>query len=62
METDISEYLSSRLFHYSTQNKYTQSWVIPLVNPLQPGVAYLYPQKTSSFQGGIDKQHRAVMG
>ena len=37
-------------------------------NPLQPGVAYLYPLKASEnlevfyvFRG-IDKQHRAVMG
>ena len=37
-------------------------------NPLQPGVAFLHPLKTSEnlkvfwcFQGGIDKQHQAVM-
>ena len=27
-------------------------------NPLQPGVAFLYPLKS----GGIEKQQRAVMG
>ena len=27
------------------------------INPLQPGVAYLYPLKSN-----IDKQHQAVMG
>ena len=35
------------------------------INPLQPGVAYLYPPKTSEnlmFSGGIDNQHQAVMG
>ena len=38
-------------------------------NPLQPGVAFLYPLKTSRkpidflmFSGGKEKQHRAVMG
>ena len=28
-----------------------------LVNPLQPGVAFLFPLK-----GGIEKQHQALMG
>ena len=35
------------------------------VNPLQPGVAFLYPQKTSEnlmFSGGMEKQHWAIMG
>ena len=38
-------------------------------NPLHPGVAFLYPLKTSKrslgflmFSGGIDKQHKPVMG
>ena len=37
-------------------------------NPLQPGVAFLYPLKTSNpegflgFSGGIEKQHQTVMG
>ena len=38
-------------------------------NPLQPGVAFLYPLKTSKnlkdilmFSEGIEKQRRAVMG
>lgn len=30
----------------------------PNIDPLQPAVAYLYSLKT----GGIDKEHRAVMG
>ena len=34
--------------------------LIVIINPLQPGVAFLYPLKTLS--GGIEKQHRAVMG
>ena len=41
---------------------------LPL-NPLQPGVAYLYPLKTSEktlgflmFTECIDKHHRAVVG
>ena len=29
------------------------------VNPLQPDVAFLY---SLMFSGGIEKQHRAVMG
>ena len=32
---------------------------------MQPGVAFLYPLKTSEnlrFSGGIEKQHQAVMG
>ena len=29
------------------------------LNPLQPGIAFLYPLKKS---GSIEKQHRAVMG
>ena len=40
-----------------------------LLIPLQPGVAFLYPLKTSEnllgfllFSGGIEKQHRVVMG
>ena len=39
-----------------------------LFNPLQPGVAYLYPLKTSQkqgfpmFSGGTDKRSWAVMG
>ena len=39
------------------------------VSPLQPSVAYLYSLRTRenvngflAFSGGIDKQHRAVMG
>ena len=39
------------------------------INPLQPGVAFLYPLKTSEnllsflmFSERIEKQHRAVMG
>ena len=35
------------------------------ISPLQPGVAYLHPMKTSEnlmFSGGIDKQQWAVMG
>ena len=38
------------------------------LDPLQPGFAYLYPMETSEnlkvlmFSGGINKQHRAVMG
>ena len=34
------------------------------VNPLQPGVAFLCPLKTSEnlFSGGIEKQHWPVMG
>ena len=42
-----------------------KSW---LINPLQPGDAFLYPLKTSEnlkvfsmFSGGKGKQHRAVM-
>ena len=38
-------------------------------NPLQPGVAFLYPPENIRkpkgflmFSGGIEKQHRAVMG
>ena len=33
-------------------------------NPLQSGVAYLYPLKTENLKvsWGIDKQHRTVMG
>ena len=34
-------------------------------HPLQPGVAFLYPLKTSGFlmfSGGIEKQRRDVMG
>ena len=51
---------------YSLQYIYW-SWNLQL-NPLQPGVDYLYPLKTSEnlgflmFSGGIDKQYRAVMG
>ena len=36
------------------------------LNPLQPGIAYLYPLKTSEnlgflmFSGGINKKHRAL--
>ena len=37
-----------------------------LFNPIQPGVSFLYPpSKTSGFlmfSGGIEKQHRAVLG
>ena len=39
--------------------------LISNINPLQPGVASLYPLKTSGFlmfSGGREKQHRAVMG
>ena len=38
------------------------------LNPLQPGVAFLYPPKNIRkpkgflFSGGIEKQHRAVIG
>ena len=35
------------------------------INPLEFGVAYLYLKKPLGFlmfSGGIDKQHRAVMG
>ena len=39
------------------------------LNPLQPGVAYLYPPESVRkpldflmFSGSIDKQHRAVIG
>ena len=35
------------------------------INLLQPGVAFVYSLKTSKtlkFSGGIEKQHRAVMG
>ena len=42
--------------------KEDMSW---LFNLLQSSVAYLYPLKTSEnlmFSGGIDKQHKAVMG
>ena len=35
-------------------------------NPLQPGVVYLYPpeniKKPYGLEGGIEKQHRVVMG
>ena len=31
-------------------------------NPLQPGVAFLYPKGFLMFSGGIEKQHRAAMG
>ena len=38
------------------------------IDPLQPGVAFLYPLKTENlkgflmfFSGGIEKQHWAVM-
>ena len=34
--------------------------LLQVLNSLQPGVAFLYPLKT--FSGGIEKQHRAVMG
>ena len=41
-----------------------------LLHPLQPDVSYFYPLKIlenlfldfQMFSGGIDKQHRAVMG
>ena len=43
--------------------------IVSNINPLQPGVAFLYPLKTSEnlkgflmFSGGIEKQHRAVIG
>ena len=33
------------------------------INPLQPGGAFLYPLKgLLMFSGGIEKQHRTVMG
>ena len=35
------------------------------INPLEFGVAHLYPKKPLGFlmfSGGIDKQHRAVRG
>ena len=35
------------------------------INPLQPSFPFLYPLKTSEnlmFSGGIEKQHRAVIG
>ena len=39
------------------------------INPLQPGVTFLFPLKTSEtplgflmFSGGIEKQHLAVKG
>ena len=57
------------------QKIYIQTWTLPHVlisimkpqflklmewfNPLQPGVAYLYPLTTSE---NLEKQHRAVMG
>ena len=31
-------------------------------NPLQPRVAFLYPKGFLMFSGGIEKQHRVVMG
>ena len=42
------------------------TFVLLEINPLKPGVAFLYPLKTSAnlflmFSGGIGKQHRAVM-
>ena len=40
--------------------------IVAAFNPLQPGVAYLYPLKTEPkgflFSGGIDKQRQVVMG
>ena len=45
-----------------------QNHVDFLINPLEPGIAYLYSLKISEnslgfliFSGGIDKQRRAVM-
>ena len=33
-----------------------------LLNPLQPGVAFLKAKSSLMFSGGIEKQHRAVIG
>ena len=52
------ELLASNLLNFS-------ELVVNKRNPLQPGVAFLYPLKTLGFlmfSEGIEKQHRAAMG